>query len=232
MTGGHGLLHYWSQGDAVTQSVAVLLLAMSVASWTVIVRRSLAALHAARSTPAALDAFWSAPDADRAIDALARLDRSRVFAGVAVDAISAARAWQTGDTGVGGSVGADEFIGRALQQSVLGAQVRIERGQTLLASVGSTAPFVGLFGTVWGILQALVGLSGEAHATLDRVAGPVGEALVMTAAGLFVAIPAVLAYNALARANRISLERLEGFGRALQAWTSMSAGSTARSGPG
>ena len=228
MTGGHGLLHYWAQADAVTRAVGLLLLAMSIASWTVIARRSLAALHAARSVPAALEAFWRAPDADGAVGALARLDRSRVFAGVAADAIAAARAWHAGDTGVGGTVDADEFVGRALAQSVLGAQVRIERGQTLLASVGSTAPFVGLFGTVWGILLALVGLSGEAHAPHDRVAGPVGEALVMTAAGLFVAIPAVMAYNALARANRISLERLDGFGRALQAWAS--AGAAVRAG--
>ena len=137
--------------------------------------------------------YWRAGDAERALDVLARLDRIRVFAAVAGEAVDAARRWREGDTGLGASVQADEFVGRVLQDSLLDAQVRLERGQTLLASVGSTAPFVGLFGTVWGILQAMVGLSAEANATIDRVAGPVGEALVMTAAGLFVAIPAVLA---------------------------------------
>jgi biopolymer transport protein ExbB len=218
MSEGHGLLQYWTEADAVIRAVALVLLAMSVASWTVIVGRGLDVVRASHAVPAAIDAFWRAPDAARALDALQRLDRTRVFAAVAAEAVDAARRWRDGETALGAAVEADEFVGRVLQESLLGAQVRLERGQTLLASVGSTAPFVGLFGTVWGILQAMVGLSAEANATIDRVAGPVGEALVMTAAGLFVAIPAVLAYNALARTNRVSLERLDAFGRALHAW--------------
>ena len=98
------------------------------------------------------------------------------------------------------------------------AQARVERGLTFLASVGSTAPFVGLFGTVWGIYHALVGLSGASQVVLDKVAGPVGEALIMTAAGLFVAIPAVLAYNACTRANRLVIARIEGFAHSLHAY--------------
>jgi len=114
--------------------------------------------------------------------------------------------------------GASDFIGRTLQQSIVYAQARVERGLTLLASVGSTAPFVGLFGTVWGIYHALIAIGISGQASIDKVAGPVGEALIMTAAGLFVAIPAVLAYNAFTRANRLVLAQLDGFANGLHAY--------------
>ena len=105
-----------------------------------------------------------------------------------------------------------------MRSHIVNTQSRIERGLTFLASVGSTAPFIGLFGTVWGIYHALVGLSGATQVVLDKVAGPVGEALIMTAAGLFVAIPAVLAYNAFTRANRLVAVQLDGFAHDLHAY--------------
>ena len=146
-------------------------------------------------------------------------DRTGVFALVATDAVLAAQAWEDKSAGgIGAGVDASEFIGRTLQQSTVLAQARVERGLTFLASVGSTAPFVGLFGTVWGIYHALVGLSGATQVVLDKVAGPVGEALIMTAAGLFAAIPAVLAYNAFTRANRLVLAQLDGFAHSLHAY--------------
>jgi biopolymer transport protein ExbB len=107
---------------------------------------------------------------------------------------------------------------RSLRNQMLAAQASLETGLTFLASVGSTAPFIGLFGTVWGIYHALIALSGSTSVVLDKVAGPVGEALIMTAAGLFVAIPAVLAYNALTRANRLVMAQLDGFAHDLHAW--------------
>ena len=119
--------------------------------------------------------------------------------------------------GIGG-VDAGEFLTRALRNAMAHAQARVERGLTFLASVGSTAPFIGLFGTVWGIYHALAGLAGATQVVLDKVAGPVGEALIMTAAGLFVAIPAVLAYNASVRANRLVLAQLDGFAHDLHAY--------------
>ena len=129
------------------------------------------------------------------------------------------RAWESKSSGgIGAGVDAGEYIGRTLQQSIVVAQARVESGLTLLASVGSTAPFVGLFGTVWGIYHALVALSGATQVVLDKVAGPVGEALIMTAAGLFVAIPAVLAYNAFTRSNRLVLAQLDGFANSLHAY--------------
>jgi biopolymer transport protein ExbB len=116
-----------------------------------------------------------------------------------------------------GSVDRDELVTRVLRQQMTQTSSRLESGLTFLASVGSTAPFVGLFGTVWGIYHALLGIAGSGQVLIDQVAGPVGEALVMTAAGLAVAIPAVLAYNAFTRINRVVLAELDGFAHDLLA---------------
>ncbi|HJV80368.1 MotA/TolQ/ExbB proton channel family protein [Noviherbaspirillum sp.] len=210
-----GIAHFWAQGDAVSHTVAMALLLMSAFSWTIVIGKLVAHLRTRSSTIAAMQSFWNAPSRTQALDTIRKEDRSGVFAMVATDAVLAAQAWEEkAATGVDAS----EFIGRTLQQSTLLAQARVERGLTFLASVGSTAPFVGLFGTVWGIYHALVGLSGATQVVLDKVAGPVGEALIMTAAGLFVAIPAVLAYNAFTRANRLVLAQLDGFAHSLHAW--------------
>ena len=214
-----GIAQLIAQGDGVSVAVALLLGMMSVASWTIIVGKGVAHLRMRRALVRALQAFWSAPSRDDALAAMRREDASGVFLSVAADALNAARAFETRSAdGIGAGVDASEFIGRSLQQSTVFAQARVERGLTMLASVGATAPFVGLLGTVWGIYHALMGLSGSSTVVLDQVAGPVGEALVMTAAGLFVAIPAVLAYNALTRANRLVLAQLDGFAHSLHAY--------------
>ena len=149
-------------------------------------------------------AFWQADTRSQALEAIRADDRSGVFALVATDAVLAAQAFEEKSAGgIGAGVNASDFIARTLQQSTVLAQARVERGLTFLASVGSTAPFVGLFGTVWGIYHALVSLAGTTHVVLDKVAGPVGEALIMTGLGLAVAIPAVVGYNWLTRANRV-----------------------------
>ncbi len=213
-----GLAQLWAQGDAVAHVAALTLLAMSVASWYVIVGKAAGLLRLRRSASRAMQAFWAGGAREEALAAIGQADRSGVFAGVAADAVAAACAYEEKVAGgIGGGVDASEFVGRSLQQSTLLAQARVERGLTLLASVGATAPFVGLFGTVWGIYNALIGLSGSTSVALDKVAGPVGEALVMTAAGLFVAIPAVLAYNAFTRSNRLVLAQLDGFAHSLHA---------------
>ncbi len=214
-----GLAQLWAQGDTVAHVTALVLLAMSIASWTIIVTKAAGLLRLRRSTVAAIQAFWSADTRDKALVAIGARDRSGVFAEVAADALEAAQAYEERRTGgIGAGVDASEFLGRSLQQSTVFAQARVERGLTVLASVGATAPFVGLFGTVWGIYNALIGLSGAKQVVLDQVAGPVGEALIMTAAGLFVAIPAVLAYNAFTRANRLVLAQLDGFANSLHAY--------------
>lgn len=214
-----GLSHFWAQGDGVSHSVALILLLLSVASWCVIVGKFIAHWRASRTQSRALAAFWQADSLPEALEAIRREDASGILAGLALSGAHAAQAHeQHAARGIGAGVNASEFVTRCLRQSIVTAQARIEQGLTFLASLGSTAPFIGLFGTVWGIYHALVGLSGSSQVVLDKVAGPVGEALIMTAAGLFVAIPAVLAYNAFTRANRLVLAQMDGFAHDLHTY--------------
>jgi biopolymer transport protein ExbB len=214
-----GLAHFWAQGDTITHAVAIVLLLLSVASWMVIVGRGIWQWKTKRSFDRAMNAFWSADSLDAAVEAIAKEDDSRIFARMAAAVASSVRAHeQHAACGIGAGVSQSESVTRALRSQIVRTQAGIEQGLTFLASVGSTAPFIGLFGTVWGIYHALVGLAGATQVVLDKVAGPVGEALIMTAAGLFVAIPAVLAYNALTRGNRIVLVQLDGFAHDLHAY--------------
>lgn len=214
-----GLAHFWAQGDLVSHTIAIVLALLSLASWSIILGKVVSGWRASRSYDQALDAFWNATSLPEALEALRWKDTSGVFAGLALSGAHAAQAHQQNAAkGIGAGVNASEFVTRALRSNIVKSQARIEQGLTFLASVGSTAPFIGLFGTVWGIYHALVGLSGATQVVLDKVAGPVGEALIMTAAGLFVAIPAVLAYNAFTRANRIVLAELDGFAHDLHAY--------------
>lgn len=214
-----GLAHVWSQGDAITRSVAVALLIMSVASWTVMIGKFTAHLRYRRSIDQALENFWASDSNESALGAIARADKFGAFSAMATDAMGAASVYDLNlAKGIGAFADKNEFIARTLQQSILKTQTGIERGLTFLASVGATAPFVGLLGTVWGIYHALTGLTGIRQVGLDQVAGPVGEALVMTAAGLFVAIPSVLAYNACTRSNRLITARLDGFAHSLHSY--------------
>ncbi|MBI4986771.1 MAG: MotA/TolQ/ExbB proton channel family protein [Rhodocyclales bacterium] len=214
-----GLAHFWSQADLVTQAVALLLFLLSVASWMVILRKGLGQWRAGRWHDRAMTAFWSAHSLPEAVEALKAEDRSGVFAQLAMVGAFAAQSFdRNADRSIGAGLNVSESVTRALRSQIVKAQAGIEHGLTFLASVGSTAPFIGLFGTVWGLYHALVGLAGATQVVLDKVAGPVGEALIMTAGGLFVAIPAVLAYNACTRANRIVLAQLDGFAHDLHAY--------------
>ncbi|MFZ4536956.1 MotA/TolQ/ExbB proton channel family protein [Propionivibrio sp.] len=241
MNSNLGLVHFWQQGDLVTHSVAILLVLLSVASWSLTITRFILQLRFNRSMEQAPQAFWLARALPDALKAIEEADKTGVFAGLAKTGIQAAQVHGcpagknlgTGSTdcatcaqsndchaalGLGAGVSLNECVTRALRNHILHAQARMESGLTFLASVGSTAPFIGLFGTVWGIYHALVALSGSSSVVLDKVAGPVGEALIMTAGGLFVAIPAVLAYNALTRGNRLVLAQLDGFAHDLHAF--------------
>ena len=242
MNSNLGLIHFWQQGDLVTHSVAILLVLLSIASWSLTVSRFLLQLRINRSMERAPQAFWRAQSFPEALSAIEAADTTGVFAGLAKAGIQAAqvhgcpagRSIGARNTDCGGcaqsteecyaarsfgaGVSLSESVTRALRNHMLHAQASLESGLTFLASVGSTAPFIGLFGTVWGIYHALVALSGATSVVLDKVAGPVGEALIMTAGGLFVAIPAVLAYNTLTRANRLVLAQLDGFAHDLHAF--------------
>lgn len=212
-----GISHFWDQGDWISHSVAILLALLSLFSWIVIIDRFFRQLRMNRDVDAAFKGFWEAADLQTAVTHMRKHDRSGLYAGMAEVAKRVAEA-HTQSSGIGAGVSQSEAITRALRNHIMHSQARLESGLTFLASIGSTAPFIGLFGTVWGIYHALVGLSGATQVVLGKVAGPVGEALIMTAAGLFVAIPAVLAYNALTRANRLTLAFLDGFAHDLHAF--------------
>ena len=214
-----GFAHYWAQGDAVSHSVAYLLLIMSIASWYYILSKAWAAWRIHRGSNA-LEQFWQAPTLADATGAMQRLDSEQIYSPMAERAAEAADIGtrQQGTPSLNAATDPGELITRTLRREINRVSARLERGLTLLASVGSTAPFVGLFGTVWGIYHALVAVSASGTVQIDKVAGPVGEALIMTALGLLVAIPAVLAYNAFTRINRVVLAELDGFAHDLHAY--------------
>jgi biopolymer transport protein ExbB len=210
-----GLMHFWQAGDGVTHTVAWLLLALSVVSWYFILAKAWSAWRMRRTARGALNRFWSARSLDDAVAGLRDDDPEGLFAPLAERARLAAHTRT--DATLAAAVDRSELVTRVLRQEMNRTAARLESGLTLLASVGSTAPFIGLFGTVWGIYHALLQIASSGQVMIDKVAGPVGEALVMTAAGLAVAIPAVLAYNAFTRVNRIALAELDGFAHDLLA---------------
>ncbi|KAF0163931.1 MAG: biopolymer transport protein ExbB [Rhodocyclaceae bacterium] len=209
---GLGFAHFLTQTDGVGRGVLAMLLLLSVASWYLIVTRAIANTIAQRRADAFLASFWAAPSLQAAGTVLADPALANPFADLARHALrAAAENAAQGPRNLAAAGGFGEFLTRILRNGIEQESAASEHGLTVLASAGSAAPYVGLFGTVWGIYHALVqiGLSGQG--TLDKVAGPVGEALIMTALGLAVAIPAVLAYNAFNRRNRLWLARLDAF---------------------
>ena len=203
----------WQEGDLVSRGVALLLLGMSVASWVVILWKGWMLRRATRGLDRAVKAFWDAADLEGARQSLAGSDPIRLVSPLLTAALSLAQ------VGVGTLAAAgdrSQQLTRVLRDALHRILHRLQFGQVLLATVGSTAPFVGLLGTVWGIYHALTEIGADGRFRIEQVSGPVGEALVMTAAGLAVAIPAVLAYNVLGRQiGRIEAE-LEGFARDLR----------------
>jgi biopolymer transport protein ExbB len=213
---GTGILHYLQSSDTITHAVAYLLLAMSVASWCFLIVKGWMLGRAKRQAARAIAQFWQAPTLSEGVAALRRADSERVFTPLAEAALHAAEVDIPG--ALLARVERSERVLRALRQALTTSQRRLEFGQVLLASVGSTAPFVGLLGTVWGIYHALGSIASSGQAMIENVAGPVGEALIMTAFGLVVAIPAVLAYNVLGRMVRQLSEELDGFAHDLHAY--------------
>jgi biopolymer transport protein ExbB len=215
MTSAMGLAHFWEQADGIIRLTAYLLLAMSVTSWFLILWKGWSWWRVRRASRD-LEQFWSAPTIEAAVAQLKPVDTENVFVPLAVGAAKAA-SHPAAENSLAAQIDRSELITRALRQRINEAAGRLEAGLTILASVGSTAPFIGLFGTVWGIYRALINIASSGQIAIDKVAGPVGEALIMTAFGLAVAIPAVLAYNAFTRANRMVLGQLDGFAHDLHA---------------
>ena len=207
----NGFQQFWDQGDGITRSVAALLLFMSVSAWVLIFWKGWLLRRVRTDLSRAVPAFWSATDLDVAQRQLDVFDRERVLTPL----VAAATA-QPNANSLEGLGHRESQLTRRLRDALHTVVTQLQVGQVLLASIGSTAPFIGLLGTVWGIYHALVGISTAGSISIERVSGPVGEALVMTAAGLAVAIPAVLAYNIFGKMVGACEAELEGFAHDLR----------------
>jgi biopolymer transport protein ExbB len=217
----YGAENFWTQGDHISHFVVFVLLTMSILSWTQIVIKSWN-MVINRRINAAIEKFWNKPTIEEATkDLIVDLGEAHHFSNLAVHAQIAAQHLSQKKGDIGSDLDKSEFITRALRQSINRSNAKMESGLTMLASIGAVAPFVGLFGTVYGIYNALLGVASAGTISLNAVSGPVGEALIMTAAGLFVAIPAVLAYNAFVRSNRLQLMELDGFAHDLHSYFNM-----------
>ncbi len=206
-----GLQAFWDRSDGMGRAVAALLLMMSITAWVLILWKGWLLRRAARDIARGVPAFWAAPALDAARERLGPLDRELLL----LPLVEAAQAGARGGT-LEAHGHADSQLTRRLRDALHRVLGQLQAGQVVLASIGSTAPFIGLFGTVWGIYHALMGIAAEGSVGIDKVSGPVGEALVMTAAGLAVAIPAVLAYNVFGRWIAGSEAELEGFAHDLR----------------
>jgi biopolymer transport protein ExbB len=206
----YGLSALWAQGDAVAKGTLLILVLMSMGSWYVIFTKFAEQAKLNKQAKAAQESFWSASTVAQGKDTLEEGSAFRFIAEKGLEGASK-------HTGLLGAVDFNEWVTMSIQRAIGNVQSRMQDGLAVLATVGSTAPFVGLFGTVWGIYHALVKIGMSGQASIDKVAGPVGEALIMTAIGLAVAVPAVLGYNFLVRRNKAVMEQVNAFGSDLHA---------------
>jgi biopolymer transport protein ExbB len=229
MTTHLSLIDLWHQGDYISNFVALILVVMSVLTWTIIILKSIA--HARQKIFCArVEMFWHSASLQAGMNTLGANENNAFFL-LAHDGIesvnhlnrsanhnTAEHDGHDTERQLHDQLDLSDWVTRALRNSVDSSLARLQSGLTLLASIGSTAPFIGLFGTVWGIYHALAKIGASGQTSLDQVAGPIGEALIMTALGLAVAIPAVLAYNALVRTNKKIASALSRFGYDMHAY--------------
>jgi len=206
----YGLQALWAGGDIVSKGTIAILVIMSMGSWYIIVTKVYEQSKMGRQARQADKKFWTAPSVRQGTEALKSGSPYRFIAESGLEASSK-------HGGLHGQVDANTWITMSIQRAIDNVQSRTQDGLAFLATVGSTAPFVGLFGTVWGIYHALTAIGIAGQASIDKVAGPVGEALIMTAIGLAVAVPAVLGYNWLVRRNKAAMEQVRSFGADLHA---------------
>ncbi len=219
-----GLAHFLAQTDAVGKALFAILAAMSVASWYFIIVKSLQALIAHRRSARFLENFWNSASLAAVEWQLGGKHPNEPFSHLVYHALMSSRHHaKHGADRLNEAGSAAEFLTRSIRRVIDEETAGLEWGLSVLASIASTAPFVGLFGTVWGVYHALISIGMSGQGTLDKIAGPVGEALIMTGAGLAVAIPAVLAYNTFARSNRLVLSRLDAFAHDVFAFLSTGA---------
>jgi len=201
----YGIQHMLEQGDMVALSTFVVMVIMSAGSWYIMIMRFIDQSILMRHAHTAQTAFWSAGSLKEGLN---KLEPNSAFRAIVADGLKAA---EHHDGKLTDQIDLNEWVSMSLQRAVENINYRLQAGVAFLASVGSTAPFVGLFGTVWGILNALIAIGVAGQVSIDRVAGPLGEALIMTAIGLAVAVPAVLGYNMTVRRNKLAVERLRNF---------------------
>jgi biopolymer transport protein ExbB len=201
----YGLSALWAQGDVVAKGTLLILVLMSMGSWYVIITKFFEQSKAAKFAADAKENFWSASSLRQGTDGLAEDSPFRFIAEKGLESANK-------HTGLLGAVDFNTWTTQSIQRAIGNVQSRLQDGLAVLATVGSTSPFVGLFGTVWGIYNALVKIGMSGQASIDKVAGPVGESLIMTAIGLAVAVPAVLGYNWLVRRNKAVMEDVNAFG--------------------
>jgi biopolymer transport protein ExbB len=201
----YGLKALWGQGDIVAKGTLLILVLMSMGSWYVLITKFFEQNKVARFAKQAQDKFWSADNVRQGTDAL---DEASPFRFIAEKGLEGA----SKHTGMLGAINFNDWVTMSIQRAINNVQSRMQDGLAVLATVGSTGPFVGLFGTVWGIYNALVKIGMSGQASIDKVAGPVGESLIMTAIGLAVAVPAVLGYNWMVRRNKSAMEDINAFG--------------------
>jgi biopolymer transport protein ExbB len=200
----YGLAAMWKHGDAVSKGVLILLVIMSMGTWYILFTKLYEQHRLMRDAKQSNRKFWDAPTVQQGIEGL---KKDGAFHFIATQASDASRH----HGGLLQHVDLNTWVSMSLQRAVENVQNRLQDGLAFLATVGSTAPFIGLFGTVWGILNALTAIGVAGQASIDKVAGPVGEALIMTAVGLAVAVPAVLGYNWLVRRNKAAMEQVRAF---------------------
>jgi biopolymer transport protein ExbB len=206
----YGLEALWKGGDLVAKITLAILVIMSVGSWYIIITKVYEQGKMGAQARAAEKTFWKAPSVQEGAAGLKKSSPYRFIAETGIEASSK-------HTGLLEKVDMNEWITMSIQRAIDNVHSRTQDGLAFLATVGSTAPFVGLFGTVWGIYHALTAIGIAGQASIDKVAGPVGEALIMTAFGLAVAVPAVLGYNWLVRRNKNAMDRVRSFGADLHA---------------
>ncbi len=206
-----GLQSFWNSTDGVGRAVALLLLAMSVSAWVLILWKAWVLKRTAADIARAVPAFWDAPTVAEGRTRLAAMDREQVLQPLLAAAVATPLPQTLEATGR-----ADSQLTRRLRDALHRGLAHLQWGQVVLASVGSTAPFVGLFGTVWGIYHALAGMAAAGNISIEKVSSPIGEALIMTAAGIAVAVPAVLAFNVFGKWVASCEAELEGFAHDLR----------------
>ena len=204
----YSLGHIWSEGSWISRSILIVLAIMSAGTWYIFFTKWIEQQRIMSQATQVEKKFWTSATLNEGVD---KLPKTSVFRGIAEAGLKAS----TGGTTL---VGLNDWIGMTLTRQLEDANARLQGGIAFLGSVGSVSPFVGLLGTVMGILNALIGIGVAGQASIDKVAGPVGEALIMTAIGLFVAVPAVLLYNYLVRRNKVITEKLRAFAGDLQAY--------------